>query len=263
MSRLESSRGWRRGATLVEICIVIAIVAMVASLLVVAAHRVQIVSRSAATAADLRDLGAYVFARATAWRGVLPRSRHSGMNFTYPDRRFEIWGHEYFQYVGAPGDYAVAADRVAFIDDRLRSPFDPRTDASEGYGINVYFELRGDDDPDGPPETTDGRQWRRLGSIPAPSNTVLFAETGVPPVSGGATPQPRDHFMAHFWAQLGSDTTHEVRSEPASVSPWFCMLDGHVEQRVFTATFRHGPDGMVETDRWNPATAGVVGSLDP
>lgn len=263
MPSCASLPGGRRGATLVEVGIVIAIVALVTGLLLAAAQRVRLVSGTAATAADLRDLGAYVALRATERRGELPRSRHSGMNFAHPDRRFEIWGFEYFEHVGAPGDYAVEADRRAFVNDRLRSPFDPRTDASEGYGINVYFELRGDGDPDGPSETADGRGWRRLGAIPAPASTVLFAETGHPAPSEGASPQPRDHFMAHFWSQLGSDTTDEVRSEPASVPPLFCMLDGHVEPRLFTATFRRGPDGTVEIDRWNPATAGILEALAP
>lgn len=263
MASRASLRGRRRGATLVEVGIVIAIVAMVSGLLLAAAHRVLIVSRTAATAAELRDLGAYVALRAMERRGELPRSRHSGMNFAHPDRRFEIWGLEYFHHVGAPGDYAVEQDRRAFVNEWLRSPFDPRTDASEGYGINVYFELRGDGDPDGPAETADGALWRRLGVIPAPASTVLFAETGVPAASEGGSPQPRDHFMAHFWSQLGSDTTDEVRSEPASVHPLFCMLDGHVEMRVFKATFRRGPDGTVEIDHWNPATAGALEGLAP
>jgi hypothetical protein len=69
--------------------------------------------------------------------------------------------------------------------------------------------------------------------------------------------------MAHFWSQLGSDTADEVRSEPASVLPLFCMLDGHVEPRLFTATFRRSPDGTVEIDHWNPATAGILEALAP
>ncbi|MFM1824266.1 MAG: hypothetical protein RI967_2532 [Planctomycetota bacterium] len=246
------------GMTLVEVLVTVAILAIVASIALVALRSLRISAAVASTSADLRGLGQYVSTRVVDHGGLMPRSRHSGANFAYPERLREIWGFEYFGFVGARGSYLVQQDRVAFINEWLRSPLDPRSDAQEGYGFNVYFELRGAGDEDGAAETVDGASWRRYSAAPAPASTVLFGEIGVPPADGGTVPQPRDHFMAHFWSQFAADTTYEVRREPPEAPPVFCHLDGHVESRSFESTFRRVPGGPPESqlDRWNPATAG-------
>jgi len=252
----SGGRGHRSGLTLVELLVTIAIVAVLVGLMLVAVGRVRTSAAVVQTAEDLRSLGRYVASRATDHRGELPRSRHSGFDFAHPERMYEQWTYEYFDFTGADGVYENVEDRKRFVNERLRSPLDDRTDLCEGYGFNVYFELRGDDDPSGPVETADGRSWRRLSLAPAPVRTVLFGETGSPPATMGTTPQPRDHFMAHFWAQYGADTTHEVRSGPTSAPPVFCFLDGHTESRPFEDTFQRIDGDRVVRDLWNPATAG-------
>lgn len=247
----------RRGFTLVELLVVLAIIALVTSVAVVSTGAVRRTAHSVQTMSDLRALGMFAIERAVANGGTMPRSRHSALNFAHPERAQELWGLQYFQYVGAPGNYASTADRAAFINRWLRSPFDDRTDAQEGYALSVYFELRGAGDEDGPAETADGRSWRRMSSASAPASTVVFGETWVPDQTQQGTPQPRDHFMAHFWAQLDSDTSHEVRNRPATAPPVFAFLDGHSEATEFESTFRRSPEGGPPTvDRWNPATAG-------
>lgn len=248
--------GRSRGFTLTELLVVAGILVVLLSAATVGGRSILLRAYSARTVADLRNLGQYVALRVGEHEGCMPRSRHSGANFAYPERIKEIWGYEYFAFVGARGSYLDAADRTAFVNAWLRSPLDDRTDAQEGYGFNVYFELRGAADPDGPAETADGASWRKSSTAPAPASTVLFAETGVPPAAPGVTPQPRDHFMAHFWSQFSSDTSHEVRNEPASVLPVFCFLDGHTEAVSFDSTFRLEPGASSPlVDRWNPAAA--------
>ncbi len=213
------------GFTLIELLVVIAIIAVLASMLLPALARAKDQARVARCGSNLRQviLGSLLYADDHA--DEPPRSTHSA--FAFGQRP---WGRALASYLGAP-------DTVAWtnlFNSIYRCPAH-RPQGNWSYGQNVYFELSPEnDDYVGSPDT-----WRRLGSVPHPTTTILQAEV----------PGTADHVMAHFWTaeQNASDLDPHRHRGRAN----YTFVDGHLGFHRLRDVY----DVPTRRDAWNPALA--------
>ncbi len=222
----------RGGFTLVELMVVIAIVALLASLAAPALNRAGAAARGAQCMGRMRSLGLAVILCAQDRDGEFPRSSHSAYGHREPS-----WAKSILPYLDGPAAPTTAQWEEA-QKRHFRCPEDRERTRGLSYGLNVYFELDpGFDDYAGSPAT-----WRRLASVARPSATVMLAEL--------KTATSADHVMAHFWEGTGEGaevdgTRHGGRSN-------YVFVDGHAARLALRETFDPGT-GL---DLWNPGTAG-------
>lgn len=216
-----SSRRPVDGFTLIELLVVIAIIAILASLLLPALASAKESARAVRCMSQMRQIGLAAGLFADNHEDVLPRSQHSA--FAHGQLP---WGRALAPDLGAsPGNWTNLLGGI------YHCPSDKRA-APWSYGLNVYFELGPDDDYRGKPAT-----WRRLGLIPTPASTILFAENAT----------TADHIMAHFWITL-TDAA-DVDSERHNHRSLFLFVDSHVERRTLESTY----SPLKQIDHWNPA----------
>ena len=221
LGRLGSGPG---GAfTLIELLVAIAIIALLASLLLPALSRAKQSARSIQCLGQLRQLGLAVRYYADDDGDEFPRSQHSA--FTHGQL---TWGRAVAPELGS--DTTHWTNLLATI---YHCPSDRRT-TPWSYGLNVYFELGEDDDYEGKPQT-----WRRIGDVPNPSATVLFAENA----------SAADHIMPNFWT-AASDAV-DVASQRHGRNANYTFVDGHAEARSFGTIY----DPIRQIDEWNPSRA--------
>jgi prepilin-type N-terminal cleavage/methylation domain-containing protein/prepilin-type processing-associated H-X9-DG protein len=211
------------GFTLIELLVVIAIIAVLAGLLLPALARAKASARSIQCLSQMRQLGLAVHLYAEDHGDEFPRSQHSA--FAHAQL---TWGRALASYLGADSHTWTNLLRAVY-----RCPADRRTDGWS-YGLNVYFELGPDDDYEGKPQT-----WPRLGSVPRPSATVLFAEN-----ASGA-----DHLMPNFWT--GPEDTLEVAFRRHGRKSNYTFVDGHAESRHFRTIYNPAE----HVDQWHPMHA--------
>jgi prepilin-type N-terminal cleavage/methylation domain-containing protein/prepilin-type processing-associated H-X9-DG protein len=207
--------------TLIELLVVIAIIAVLAGLLLPALARAKASARSIQCLNQMRQLGLAVNFYADENGDEFPRSQHSA--FTH---RQLTWGRALAPQLGS--DTATWTNLLRAV---YRCPTDRRTNGWS-YGLNVYFELGPDDDYVGKPQT-----WRRLGTVPRPSATVLFAEN-----ASGA-----DHIMPNFW--IAPPDAVDVASRRHGRGANYTFVDGHAESRPFETIY----EPAQQIDQWNPA----------
>jgi prepilin-type processing-associated H-X9-DG protein len=203
--------------------VVIAIIAVLAGLLLPALARARQSARSIQCLGQMRQLGLAVNFYADENGDEFPRSQHSA--FTH---RQLTWGRALAPQLGS--DTATWTNLLRAV---YRCPTDRRTNGWS-YGLNVYFELGPDDDYVGKPQT-----WRRLGTVPRPSATVLFAEN-----ASGA-----DHIMPNFW--IAPPDAVDVASRRHGRGANYTFVDGHAESRPFETIY----EPAQQIDQWNPALA--------
>jgi prepilin-type processing-associated H-X9-DG protein len=89
-------------------------------------------------------------------------------------------------------------------------------------------------------EETGGPTWNRLGQIPRPAATVLYAEKIASSMA--------DHLMAHFWLEGAQPEVDRNRHDRKSN---YVYCDGHAAKERFEGTFSL----CNKIDDWNPGTA--------
>jgi prepilin-type N-terminal cleavage/methylation domain-containing protein/prepilin-type processing-associated H-X9-DG protein len=215
--------GARGAFTLIELLVVIAIIAILAGLLLPALSRAKQSARTAQCLSQMRQLGLAVRLYAEDNDDEFPRSQHSAFTFGQL-----TWGRAIAPELGFD-----RATWTNLFETVYRCPGDRRP-TPWSYGLNVYFELGPDDDYEGKPQT-----WRRVGSVPNPAGTVVFAEN-----ASGA-----DHIMPNFWAS--SQDAVDVASRRHGQRSNYTFADGHAELRDFRMIY----DPARNVDAWNPARA--------
>ena len=216
--------GLPSGFTLIELLVVIAIIADLASLLLPALSRAKESARTTQCLSQMRQIGLAVRLYADDNEDEFPRSQHSA----FANSQL-TWGRAI-----APQLAQNTATWTNLLRGVYRCPSD-RRNAPWSYGQNVYFELSPEnDDYAGAPKS-----WRRAGSIPNPSSTILHAET----------PGSVDHIMPHFW-MAPRDATDVDQHRHKSRSN-YNFVDGHSQALEFSRTY----DPSHHVDSWNPCLA--------
>jgi prepilin-type processing-associated H-X9-DG protein len=203
--------------------VVIAIIAVLAALLLPALARAKESARSIQCLSQMRQLGMAVQMYADENSEEFPRSQHSA--FTHGQL---TWGRALAPQLG--GDTMTWTNLLLGV---YRCPTDRRTNGWS-YGLNVYFELGPDDDYEGKPQT-----WRRVGTVPHPAATVLFAENA----------SAADHIMPNFWT--ASQDAVDVASRRHGRAANYTFVDGHAGAWEFKSIY----EPARQIDQWNPASA--------
>lgn len=221
----------RGGFTLVELLTVIAVVAILASLLLSVLGEARAKTRAVSCQNTMRQLGVAFHLYANDHDGEIPPSWHSAAI-----RRTGNWAVEISPYLHPHG--AASSDAWSETFNRyFRCSEDDSWDPMIfSYGLNVYFELDpASDSYEGSPET-----WRRIEDLNQPSSTILLAETR--PVAFG------DHFMCHQWGGIPAArnaVNHDRHGEQSN----YLFADGNVRRLDVSETF----DPQKEVNRWHPA----------
>lgn len=218
----------RRGFTLLELLVVLAIVALLAALGGAAWQSAREQSDGVQCLQKMRQLGQAMLQYSQEHDGELPRSFHSAGAHRQPG-----WAASIAPYLGEPPteDWSVWSRS---FQKHFRCPADQNRDPSlYSYGLNVYFELapEGDSYPGSP--TT----WHRVQTLPHPARTILLAEVRPTPWA--------DHFMCHLWG--GRAAARNALATPRHRGKNnFLFLDGSARPLEDAAIFPTGPAS------WNP-----------
>ena len=225
MPRIE----WRRfrAFTLLELLVVLAIVALLLSILLPAMSEARREGMRTACLVKTRELGNAVGYFRADNDDRMPRSNHSAFA-----ARAMPWEYALYRYFSGTMFESPDSGWQRVRDESFTCPFDDRKDRLS-YGYNVYYELT-------EPETK-GTVWRVGTRIPHPSTTILFGELE----DSSAT----DHVMAHFWVQFNAPA--EIEKDRHRPKASYVFVDGHAEERAFEQTY----DDALGLDSWNPATA--------
>jgi prepilin-type processing-associated H-X9-DG protein/prepilin-type N-terminal cleavage/methylation domain-containing protein len=213
----------RRGFTIIELLVTIAILLALAGLLLPALRGAREAARTSQCASRMRQLGIATMLYADEHGGRFPRSQHSA--FVHGEMP---WARALAPYLGADDLRWTNLLRGVY-----RCPLDARNNALS-YGLNVYFELGPDDDYEGKPAT-----WRYRDNLPRPGATILFAEND----------SAADHLMPNFWSGISDveDLAHNRHGGAAN----YVFADGHVEKRLLKDVF----DPTRGIDAWHPLRA--------
>ena len=216
-----------RAFTLLELLVVLAIIALLVSILLPAMSAARREGMCTACLAKTRELGNAVGYFRADNEDRMPRSNHSAFA-----ARTLPWEYALYRYFSGVSFEAPDEAWTRVRDESFACPFDDRIDRLS-YGYNVYYELT-------EAETQD-KVWRVGTRVPHPSTTILFGELA----DNSAT----DHVMAHFWVQFNAPAEIEKNRHRPRAS--YVFVDGHAEERAFEQTF----DDSRGLDAWNPATA--------
>jgi prepilin-type N-terminal cleavage/methylation domain-containing protein/prepilin-type processing-associated H-X9-DG protein len=216
-----------RGFTLIELLMVVAIIAILISLLLPAIASAKERARSSVCMSQMRQIGLATFSYCQDNGGYLPRSSHSAMAFKQMP-----WGCALYCYLCRDSYAGPGPEWDRLFNGLYRCPSDTRRGKQWSYGKNLYFELF--------PWETEGPTWTRIDQVERPGRVILYGEL--------KTNSAVDHIMAQLWEEGAipevDKTRHGLRSN-------YAYLDGHIDSAVFENTY----DPARRRNQWNPAWA--------
>jgi prepilin-type processing-associated H-X9-DG protein/prepilin-type N-terminal cleavage/methylation domain-containing protein len=223
----------RRGFTLVELLIAVAVIIMLGGVATAAIRSAMRKADAVKCASTLKSLGTATILYTQDHQGQFPRSFHSAGAHRQPG-----WAISIAPYLGI-SEVQIEDDWPDVFNSYYRSPVDRSTDPFVySYALNVHFELHPDgDDYAGSPAT-----WRRLSQISNPEAVILMGQPK--PVRFG------DHLMCHQWSGIQAAKNalnHTIHDGKAN----YLFLDGHVGMLRVEETF----DPTRNINRWNPSLA--------
>jgi prepilin-type N-terminal cleavage/methylation domain-containing protein/prepilin-type processing-associated H-X9-DG protein len=226
----------RRGFSLIELLIVVAIIAILISILGPAMASSRRSANATTCLSQMREIGMATTAYMMDNDDYFPRSSHSALaNNVMP------WGYAIVPYLGQGQYTGPGADWDQLFNKLYRCRADLRTDCWS-YGKNVWFELTSGEigELEG---IAEGPTYTKSSDVVHPSTTILYGELG----SGSMG----DHIMAHFW-YLGG--TPEVDAMRHGTTSNYAFVDGHAEPCRFSSTF----DLKAGTDLWKPGNLTIL-----
>lgn len=244
------------GFTLVELLVVVALIALLVSVLLPALGRARQQARAAACQANLHNLGLAVCMYADSNRGWLPEwgFMHGGGDaraaLSWIDTMSSAYG----------GRSQRVRNLLRCPDDRSPHWTEPLSDRlrQTSYATNFYVTAGGIDNP---LFSRDGRAYNRLDWIVRPASTIFFAElaeTGLYALADHVHPENWDLYHpeeVRYAAQQVSLARHTGQA-------CYGLLDGHAERLPFDKTYlissgHHGPHGGPTWlhNKWDPTVA--------
>lgn len=227
---MRAARLMRGGFTLVEMLVVVAIVAVLATIAIPSLQGAISRAHAAECASKLRTLGVGINLYNLEHEGEFPRSFHSGGTHGQPG-----WTASIFPYLSGGEGELDAAGFERYFRCPAHKEMNPYIFS---YALNVHFEL----DPNGDDYAGNPATWRRTSQIPRPARTILLGETR--PVLFG------DHLMCHQWSSSNA-AKNALAGDRHGGKLSFLFVDGHVESFKPEQTL----DPSKSINLWNPSLA--------
>lgn len=225
----------RRGFTLVELLVVIALVGVLLGILLPAIKKAKAKALTLVCSSRVKQIGLATMLYTQENMGYFPKSSHSASVSGWLR-----WGPALMPYLGHgqySGSTSPAWKQVFY--DFYRCPADHRVGSAWSYGKSVWFELTASETGEVAGKAVGPTFWK-ITQVPRPGLTVQFGELGDKLAMSGA-----DHIMAHFWLMGGEPEIDTQRHQKVSN---YIFVDGHVDTLTLEKTFSLDE----KIDNWNP-----------